>query len=177
MPRTAAQRAKSVPTCITRQQPGPWLQQWNRPKAGRSPEKRFVDRARVETKGQQHSKCWPVQTGASTRAVTQLFCTLDKAGSAARALHAPFTARTYPTRRFLTCTKFLQVNNFERKKKYLYAAPRTGRLRVTNNTIPATIHGGNKPGTCLLPGMCFTFWKEGFYEARQRVTDTERTDL
>ena len=38
-------------------------------------------------------------------------------------------------------------------------------------------HGGNKPGTCLLPGMCFTFWKEGFYEARQRVTDTERTDL
>jgi hypothetical protein len=25
--------------------------------------------------------------------------------------------------------------------------------------------------------MCFTFWKEGFYEARQRVTDTERTDL
>ena len=82
-----------------------------------APRNVFVDRARVETKGQQHSKCWPVQTGASTRAVTQLFCTLDKAGSAARALHAPFTARTYHTRRFLTCTKFLQVNNFERKKK------------------------------------------------------------
>ena len=42
---------------------------------------------------------------------------------------------------------------------------------------PKDWHGGNKPGTCLLPGMCFTFWKEGFYEARQRVTDTERTDL
>ena len=43
--------------------------------------------------------------------------------------------------------------------------------------IRESYHGGNKPGTCLLPGMCFTFWKEGFYEARQRVTDTERTDL
>ena len=48
-------------------------------------------------------------------------------------------------------------------------------LREAESEIWA--HGGNKPGTCLLPGMCFTFWKEGFYEARQRVTDTERTDL
>ena len=31
--------------------------------------------------------------------------------------------------------------------------------------------------TCLLPGMCFTFWKEGFYEARHSDRDTERTDL
>ena len=47
---------------------------------------------------------------------------------------------------------------------------------TSNKTPPPAsppAHGGNKPGTCLLPGMCFTFWKEGFYEARQRVTDTE----
>ena len=86
-----------------------------------------------------------MQTGASTRAVTQLFCTLDKAGSAARALHAPFTARTYHTRRFLTCTKFLQVNNFERKKNYLYAAPRTGRLLTTPFLPPSLPRGSAQP--------------------------------
>jgi len=37
--------------------------------------------------------------------------------------------------------------------------------------------GGTNHTTCLLLGMCTPSWKEGFYEARQRVTDTERTDL
>ena len=36
-----------------------------------------------------------------------------------------------PTSRFLTCTKFLQVNNFERKKNYLIATNRAAY------TIPA----------------------------------------
>jgi len=46
--------------------------------------------------------------------------------------------------------------------------------RVDQSLLPT---GETNHMTCLLPGMCFTFWKEGFYEARHSDRDTERTDL
>ena len=78
-----------------------------------------------------------------------------------------------------SCWKFLLrsiMEHGEAERDFLFLGEDKDK-QLTTLWRDAEVHGGNKPGTCLLPGMCFTFWKEGFYEARQRVTDTERTDL
>ena len=57
------------------------------------PDKMCIHGARVETKGQQHSTCRPMQTNASTWAETHPSCTPDQAGSAA-GLYRVLTALT-----------------------------------------------------------------------------------